>query len=396
MSSDNLNSNKNYKTTSVSQGSVPISLDVGLLTSLDSTHLETESNLRGDLGTSSYYSPSTDPIKTEEYLLSRTRNSTQALINSIFSCPVHRHPDHGPLVTLPAPTTRLPREKPLPKPKPLTKWEKFAKTKGIQHVKKDKMVYDEESKTWIPRWGYKGANKKEDEEWIHEIPVNAGQYLQNQIVKRRMGGRSQGGDWVGEKRERESALWQRRFFHFPFFKSLFPLTDPLFSFSFPLNLSEDDYNPARASARAAKDKRLKNEGQRQRNLARAAALEAKEKASSSNSLSSRPATSIPGRNSRGSVVAPGALSAPPNPQKAKADERNKRKAEIEAEVHRNRASTASMGKFDKRLVGEEKKKGEKRKVSDSTRKKEIVFLILRSFLLLGSELTFPCPFCQSR
>lgn len=64
-------------------------------------------------------------------------------------------------------------------------------------------------------------------------------------------------------------------------------------------------------------------------------------------------------------MAAGALSAPPPPnsQAAKALERNKRKGEIEAEVHRNRASTASMGKFDKRLTGEEKKKGEKRKVS---------------------------------
>jgi len=163
-----------YKPTSVSHGSVPISLDVGLMVSLDPHHLEDSTSLRQGLETISTYDP-TNPTSLNDYLLNRTRNSTQHLLNSIFSCPVQRHADHGPLVTLPAPTTRLPREKPLPKPKPLTKWEKFAKQKGIQNTKKEKLVYDEESKTWIPRWGYKGANKKEDEEWIHEIPVNAGE-----------------------------------------------------------------------------------------------------------------------------------------------------------------------------------------------------------------------------
>ena len=34
----------------------------------------------------------------------------------------------------------------IPKPKPPTKWEKFAKAKGIQKQKKDKLIWDDQSK----------------------------------------------------------------------------------------------------------------------------------------------------------------------------------------------------------------------------------------------------------
>jgi regulator of ribosome biosynthesis len=43
---------------------------------------------------------------------------------------------------LPAPTFTLPREKPLPKPKLLTKWQKYAKEKGITKTKKLKLMWD--------------------------------------------------------------------------------------------------------------------------------------------------------------------------------------------------------------------------------------------------------------
>ena len=58
----------------------------------------------------------------------------------------------------------------LPKPKPPTKWELFAKKKGIQKVKTPNMVYDEETGEWVPKWGYKGANKKSENEWLVELP----------------------------------------------------------------------------------------------------------------------------------------------------------------------------------------------------------------------------------
>jgi len=88
----------------------------------------------------------------------RARESAQLLVGRLFTLPSEQA-DHGRLAELPAPTTLLPREKPTPKPKPLTRWEAFAKDKGIQNKKKDRMVYDDRSKEWRPQYGYKKAGE---------------------------------------------------------------------------------------------------------------------------------------------------------------------------------------------------------------------------------------------
>mmetsp|Transcript_29847 Transcript_29847/g.58467 ORF Transcript_29847/g.58467 Transcript_29847/m.58467 type:complete len:325 (-) Transcript_29847:443-1417(-) len=76
----------------------------------------------------------------------------------------------GRVVSLPTPATLVPREKPVPKPKPLTKWEKFAKEKGIQKKKKSRMVFDEEKEEYRPRFGYKRANDESD---VWAIPASS-------------------------------------------------------------------------------------------------------------------------------------------------------------------------------------------------------------------------------
>ena len=58
----------------------------------------------------------------------------------------------------------------MPKSKPPTKWELFAKKKGIKKQKTPNTVFDEETGEWVPRWGYKGANKKDENEWLVELP----------------------------------------------------------------------------------------------------------------------------------------------------------------------------------------------------------------------------------
>uniref|UniRef100_A0A2N9HLH2 Ribosome biogenesis regulatory protein n=1 Tax=Fagus sylvatica TaxID=28930 RepID=A0A2N9HLH2_FAGSY len=85
----------------------------------------------------------------------------QTIANNLFNLPSTETKD-GPLIKLPPPTTRLPREKPLPKPKPPTKWEQFAKAKGIKNRKKDKILYDEPTGTWKRRYGYDRANDEEN------------------------------------------------------------------------------------------------------------------------------------------------------------------------------------------------------------------------------------------
>lgn len=121
-----------------------------------------------------------DASTKESYLNSITRDNVQLLINQILSLPLKNTTDSQvsstgqnatmTLVQLPDPTTELPREKSIPKEKPKTKWEQFAARKGIKAKTKDgKMVYDEESGEWVPKWGYKGKNKQMDDQWLVEV-----------------------------------------------------------------------------------------------------------------------------------------------------------------------------------------------------------------------------------
>ena len=67
----------------------------------------------------------------DELLRALARDNAQLLVNEIWKLPAERA-DEVLVVKLPEPTTRLPREKPPPKARPPTKWEQFAKLKGIQ------------------------------------------------------------------------------------------------------------------------------------------------------------------------------------------------------------------------------------------------------------------------
>lgn len=69
-----------------------------------------------------------------------------ALLKAVRRLPSTPVPEGlGRLVELPPPKTALPREKPLPAPRPPTKWEKFAQEKGIvsRKTKRSKMVFDD-------------------------------------------------------------------------------------------------------------------------------------------------------------------------------------------------------------------------------------------------------------
>jgi regulator of ribosome biosynthesis len=69
-------------------------------------------------------------------------------------------------VELPPPTTLLPREKPLPTPRPPTRWELFAQRKGIQKRKRSKLEFDEAAGDWKRRHGKDRANDPLDVPFI--------------------------------------------------------------------------------------------------------------------------------------------------------------------------------------------------------------------------------------
>ena len=126
-----------------------------------SVEVEKEDDLTYDLGLLYAYDPS--PIPKEElaadtsaFLLRTARDNMQLLVNRLYSIRTKG------VINLPPPSTKLPREKPLPIDKALTRWEKFAKEKGIVKKKRSKMIWDEEKQQWAPRYGFGRANNPKD------------------------------------------------------------------------------------------------------------------------------------------------------------------------------------------------------------------------------------------
>ncbi len=56
----------------------------------------------------------------------------------------------------------------------MTRWERFAKEKGIHKTKKTRMVYDDASGDMLPRWGYGAKQNDPMTNWLIEVPNNAG------------------------------------------------------------------------------------------------------------------------------------------------------------------------------------------------------------------------------
>ena len=152
----------------------PLEVDPGLLlvTDLNPIEEETYKFVSESLKLRIYPNLSVSE-NLEDHLQTLARDGVQALMASLFKLPTKPSPD-GPLAILPPPVFQLPRAKPLPKPKPPTKWEKFAAAKGIQHKVREKKVWDEEKQDWVNRWGRNGKNREVEEQWIHEVPANAG------------------------------------------------------------------------------------------------------------------------------------------------------------------------------------------------------------------------------
>ncbi|XP_020285726.1 ribosome biogenesis regulatory protein homolog [Pseudomyrmex gracilis] len=140
-----------------------------------STTVDKNVQLDIDVGTllaSDYDALQMKPLKEKpnSYLKDLTRDNVQLLINKIWELPIERV-DEAVVATLPKPEYVLPRSRTIPKPKPLTKWQQFAKTKGIllKKNKKPKVKWDNELKKWVPTYGYKRAKAEEQKDWLVEV-----------------------------------------------------------------------------------------------------------------------------------------------------------------------------------------------------------------------------------
>jgi len=85
----------------------------------------------------------------------------QELFEQVFNLPASQS-EAGPVASLHSPSTAIPREKPPPKEKPPTRWEKYAKDKGIKKRKRDRLMWDATAKEYRPRWGSNRAYNPDD------------------------------------------------------------------------------------------------------------------------------------------------------------------------------------------------------------------------------------------
>ncbi|KAI5640864.1 hypothetical protein M9H77_00166 [Catharanthus roseus] len=98
---------------------------------------EYEIDLGNLMAFDSHHNFASPPSSREELVKATLEHGTklvQAVADALFDLPSTEDLD-GPIVQLPPPTTKLPRAKPLPKPKPPTRWELFAQKKGL-HLKR--------------------------------------------------------------------------------------------------------------------------------------------------------------------------------------------------------------------------------------------------------------------
>lgn len=140
--------------------------------------------LQFDEGLLTVFDPETPVLpkakERDAYFRDMARQAVQGLINKLYS---DFEVTDG-IFTLPDAKTVLPRAKPVPEPKQPTKWERFAQQKGIKSNKRrDKLVWDDETQKWIPRYGFKRAQNEREKNWVKELPDEHGP--QDLISKRR-------------------------------------------------------------------------------------------------------------------------------------------------------------------------------------------------------------------
>ncbi|KAI2463610.1 ribosomal biogenesis regulatory protein [Annulohypoxylon bovei var. microspora] len=155
----------------------PYTFDLGLLLATDPNPLSSSAVPETASSTATPGSSSA----LEAQLAATARDGAQALINQLLSTLPLSTTTSGVLLSLPAPATPLPREKPLPAPKEPTRWEQFAARKGIKPKTREQRhakasAYNEETGQWERTWGYDkgGAVKRRGEgavphDWLVEV-----------------------------------------------------------------------------------------------------------------------------------------------------------------------------------------------------------------------------------
>lgn len=124
-----------------------ITLDIAHLTVLDPNHYDSEN------------------VNDENFLLRQATESFNNLFTQIQSLPynINNKSRHD----LPKPVIQIPREYPIPLEKPKTRFEQFAKEKGLKFKPKENKIYDEAT----GEWHFRGDRSyKPNTDWLREVP----------------------------------------------------------------------------------------------------------------------------------------------------------------------------------------------------------------------------------
>lgn len=140
-----------------------------------------EKNLDFDVGLLTAWDPDAIALPKhgtarEEYFKCLARDNAQVVLNRLYSLEDTEIVEGERVLKMPEPKTILPRAKSVPKPKEPTKWEKFAREKGIKSKSsktRDNLVWDDAARKWVPRFGYNKVKNDEQKDWLIEIPDQA-------------------------------------------------------------------------------------------------------------------------------------------------------------------------------------------------------------------------------
>lgn len=113
-------------------------------------------------------------LKTTEdtFIINLTRDNVQLIVNDLWEQPIEKV-EETIVAKLPESKMRLPRSRKIPDVQAMTKWEKFAKEKGIKKKKPEKKIFDQELQKWVPAYGFKKAEAEKQKEWVLELPQTA-------------------------------------------------------------------------------------------------------------------------------------------------------------------------------------------------------------------------------
>jgi len=118
---------------------------------------------------------------TNDLIKDYATQSCQLLVSDLFKMETFVD-DNGVFARLPASEYLLPRAKPVPSEKALTKWERFAKGKGILNRKKERYAFDDDKGEERPRYGYQSTKNDPLNTWLVEVP-KGGDIMEDYIAK---------------------------------------------------------------------------------------------------------------------------------------------------------------------------------------------------------------------